>query len=388
MHDSLRDLLRRRAAEAGGASPDLAERSLRRARVIARRRIAAAASAAVAFVAIAGTAASALVLPDDTVPSAEDPITTVPDEPDDATTSAESAAECGRPSADWSGWGDSDSMGPLTELPESLYAQLDWSGGSLTQVWRYDRGDSDYFVEGSDFVIEHEIGSISAAPDGNRYIISMECSSWIGTVDESGDSIEDLGIDSLFCDPVWSPDSNSVAVTVPSPEYDERYLLDVATGEQTDLPDEVSCEPRWSGDGEYLVRSDGTFAIRPDGSGRTELQAPSTDEGELASLSSISADLERACFQIDTDADAGSGHVDPIRCDRYVDTETGAELELPLEAEGAQVVFLADGGMIISELTDQGIELALFDADGQNLDSRILDHRDAESAVLTGYYTD
>ncbi|GAB4002281.1 hypothetical protein GCM10029992_40050 [Glycomyces albus] len=50
-------------------------------------------------------------------------------------------------------------------------------------------------------------------------------------------------------------------------------------------------------------------------------------------------------------------------------------------------MFLADGGMIVTELTDAGVEVSLFDDEGRLLDDRVLDHRDANRAVLTGYYT-
>lgn len=384
MPDSLRDLLRQRAAESGGPSAGLTEGSLHKARGIARRRFAAVAAGAAAGLAIAGMAAGAIILPDDgTAPPAEEPTT---DEPADPTTAAtyepdEEAADCGRPSEDWSGWGDSDSIGPMTELPQALFVEFEWTGERMSEVWRYEDG-------GSDSVIAAQ--SLFPAPDGDRYVIAAECASTIGPIDAIDDTgaLIDLGVDSLYCAPVWSPDSNSVVLTVPSPEYDERYVLDVATGGQTELPEEVSCQPRWSGDGEYLVSTDGAVAMRPDGTGRTDLAGVETEEGEFASLSSVSADLDRACFQIDTGESASSGHVDPVRCDRYVDTATGAELDLPGGADGAQVVFLADGGMIIGELTDEGVEVSLFDDEGQLLDDRVLDHRGARSALLTGYYTE
>lgn len=380
MPDSLRDLLRQRAAESGGPAAGLAEGSLRKARGIARRRFAAVAVGAAAGLAIAGMAAGSLILPDDTAPPADGPTSAATDEPDEDSTTDETA-DCGRPGEGWSGWGDSDSIGPMTELPEALYVHFGWEGGPLTQTWRYDD-------EGSDYVIESEGASILGAPDGNRYLVMSLCGSWFQMLDESSPDLEDVGVDYMYCDPVWSPDSNSVVLTTPTPEYDDRYLLDLATGEQTDLPEEVSCQPRWSGDGEYLVSSDGSVAMRPDGTGRTELTPASTGEGQVASLSSISADLTRACFQIDDDEDAAAGHISARRCDRYVDTSTGDELSLPGGAEGSQVVFLADGAMIVSELTGEGVEISLFDGGGRLLDERVLDHRDARSAILTGYYTE
>lgn len=395
MPDSLRDLLRQRAAESGGPAAGLAEGSLRKARGIARRRFAAVAVGAAAGLAIAGMAAGALILPDDgTAPPVDDPTSATTDGPEDPTTAAteeldedsttEETANCGRPGEDWSGWGDSDSIGPMTELPESLYVRLSSTQGSLIQVHRYD-ADGEH-----EFVLEHPTLTPSVAPDGNRYLshLGMGCNTELGRLDgPEGESLT-IGADTQYCAPIWSPDSNRVTLTVPGPAADERYLLDLATGEQTELPQEVSCEPRWSADGEYLVSQN--VAIRPDGSGRVELEGLATwDEPDAtAALSSISADLGRACLEEYEPEEIASGHIAPRYCDLYVDTATGQELELPVGAERPQVIFLPEGGMIVTDQVGDVLRVMLFDLDGNELDRRDLRLEPWENATLQGYFTD
>ncbi|THV38570.1 hypothetical protein [Glycomyces buryatensis] len=383
MPDSLRELLQRLAAEGGTPPQDLTAGAMKKARVIGRRRMAAGALGAVAGLALTGIAAAALITPgDDSPPPPTNRETT--EAPTNSPTDDENEAEgdCGRPSTDWTGWGDSASTMELTELPEALYLELTWSDGTLTQVHRYAGGDSEYVLEG-------ESMGFSVAPDGNRYATTPMCGMAIATIGENAAAITGLGIDSLFCSPTWAPDSNSVAITVPSPEYDEGYLLDLATGEQTDLPEEVSCSPRWSAGGEYLVNGEGTVAMRTDGSDRTELAGASTwtSDETFSGLSAISADLGRACLQFDDAELASSGHIDPWRCDRLVDTASGDAIGLPVDTQENQVVFLADGGMIVSGRSGEDITVSLMDADMSLLDSRTLDAQDASTTRLMGYYT-
>lgn len=393
MPDSIREVLQGIAADGSAPSKDLAAGAFKRARRIGRQRMAAVAALAVVALVAGGVGGVALANMNEPVdpPPAVDPTTEEePTEPVETTEEEDSfenegedeywGGECERPPADWSGWGDSDSMRPMTELPEELYVFLGTNQAPLRQVHRYDS-------DGHEYVLDNETMRVQIAPDGNRHLTAMECGSPMGQLDAADEELERVSI-STVCLPSWSPDSNFITITTPSPDADDRYLLNVATGEQTPLPEEVSCSPVWSADGEYLV--DFNVAMRPDGSGRVEFPAAATwsTEEELPGLSAVSADLSRACLEMYEAEYAASGHIFPTKCDKYVDTETGAVLELPVPTQGiVQVVFLADGGMIVADHVADRLEVTLVSAAGSVLDERVLDLDHWTSASLEGYYT-
>jgi hypothetical protein len=383
MPDSIREVLQGIAGD-GAPERDLAAGAYRKARSMARRRLAAVAVAAIAGLAMAGGATAALVDRDraDELPPTGDPTvsgTATPSDPE--TTPTETGSACGVPE-DWSGWGPSGSMGELTAIPDGLVFEVSQDDVSSQPTFFRFEGE-----EGSEVLRD---GEYHMAPDGNRFAVggAEECAGSLASL--TGDKIDELGVFTVQCAPSWSPDSDRVVLNLADAESTGAYLLDVATGEAvSDLPEEVGCSPRWSADGEYLVSSDGSVAMRPDGSGRVELAGAavwSADDG-FTGLSSISADLSRACLQYDDGETGAAGHTRAARCDRYVDTATGEVLDLPVDAERPNAVFLADGSMIVCDDRYGQIVLTLVDADGTVLDTRTLPGQGTGGTILRGYFT-
>ncbi|MEV3937042.1 hypothetical protein AB0K52_13830 [Glycomyces sp. NPDC049804] len=382
MPDSIREVLQG-IAEGGAPERDLAAGAYRKARSMARRRLAVAV-AVVAGLAAAGGATAALVDRDraEELPPADGPTaseTATPSDPE--TTATETGAACSVPEG-WSGWGPSGSMGDLTAIPDGLVFEVSQDDISSEPTFFRFEGE-----EGNEVLRD---GEYHMAPDGNRFAVggAEACAGSLASL--TGDNLDELGVFTVQCAPSWSPDSDRVVLNLADAESTGAYLLDVATGEvSTDLPEEVGCSPRWSADGEYLVSSDGSVAMRPDGSGRVELEGAAAWSGDdgFTGLSSISADLSRACLQYDDEGTAAAGHTRAARCDRYVDTATGEVLDLPVDAGQPNAVFLADGSMIVCDDRYGEIVVTLVDADGTVLDTRTLPGQGTGGTILRGYYT-
>lgn len=385
MPDSIRELLQGIAVGEAGPSQDLAAGARRRARRIGRRRFAAGAVAAVCGLVLAGVATVAAVGGGVAAPPAGDPAASQGVED----TEAEKAPEgsCGMPDR-WLGWDAPEAVSTTLEaLPNVLYFEVYEEEESLSSIHRFEGGKHTTVLDPAyDYTL---------APNGERYTVvnGQECGGTVVSFAEA--DVLELAIDEE-CPPSWSPDSNRVVLS--APEAGSGHLLDVSTGEITELPGKFSCSPRWTPDGKYLVSGDGAYAARPDGSGEIVFESAEWWTGDLpfTGLSSISADLTRACFQYDdTDADTAlPSRVEANRCDRYVDLTTGEELELPVETERAQVVFLADGSMIVvddrSGTAEQAdtILVSLFDPEGNTLGERSLEgFGPAAGVFLRGYRT-
>lgn len=388
MPDSIREVLQGIADDEPEPSRDLAAGAYRRARSIGRRRFATVAVAALTGLAMA-SAAAAIVDRDrlDEQPPVDDPTVTdpatVPDDDEVTPTGEESENDetCGVPD-DWTGWGPSDSMGDMSSLPDAFVFEVRSDGASSDPtIVRFEGDEPSTVLQDGEYFV---------APDGSRFAVGSadECTGTLASL--IGDKIDGLPVFTAQCAPSWSPDSDRVVLNLADAESTGAYLLDVATGETSfEVPEEVGCSPRWSADGEYLASSDGAVAMRPDGSGRVELAGADSwnSESGFTGLSSISADLSRACLQFD-DETAASGHVDANRCDRYVDTATGEELELPVDAEAPNVVFLADGSMIVCDDQYGQIVLTLVGADGETLDSKTLPGQSSGGTFLRGYFVE
>lgn len=388
MPDSIREVLQGIAGDEG-PSRDLAAGAYRRARTIGRRRFSAVAVAVVAALAMAGGATASIIDRDRVEPPVGDPTTgtTAPTDPattpQEATpTGAETDGECSGLDG-WSGWGPSASMGDLDQLPDALVflvRQDDLDG--LETLVRFDGQTPSNAIDG-------EPGpGYAMAPDGDRFI-SSNGGTCDGTLETAGgERIDEVEVWTMYCKPSWSPDSDRVVLNRADPES-TAYLLDVATGAVSDVPAAVGCSATWSPDGEFLVSADGAVAMRPDGSGRVELAGADawTEAAGFVGVASISADLTRACLHFDDSEAAASGHVDAERCDRYVDTATGDELALPVEAQHPNVVFLADGSMIVCDDQYGQIVLTMVDAEGTVMDTRTLEGQGSGGTFLRGYYT-
>ncbi|GAB3231867.1 hypothetical protein GCM10027447_27290 [Glycomyces halotolerans] len=390
MSEPFGDVLRRRAAEGGGASAGLTEGALHRARRIGRRRLAAGTLGAVTGIALAGMAAAALVLPDEGtfVPPAGE--TTAPAE---APTTDGDGCGAMRPSEwdehgfSWPGLEPSGSQAALEALPERLYFRVGlMHPGPYTALLE---GGAATSLDGGE-----PSGYYSVAPDGRRALLSGseaegESCGWslVDLSEPDAAPVATFTVD-WSCPPSWAPDSDRVVITEPESVGDpESYVFDLVTGERVPLPAGVGCSPLWTPDGRYLV-GEGA-AVRPDGSERVELPgiAAWDDDPTVLGLGSVSADLSSACLHVDETA--GDGR--PFdHCGRYVDTATGAELELPVEEETQDVVFLPDGAMLVAAMSEAGSTLYFVDAAGEVTEQRRLPWTasDIEWIRLVGYYTD
>lgn len=385
MPDSIREVLQG-IADGEPPSRDLAAGAYRRARSIARRRMATIAVTVVIGLAMAGGATAAIVDRGqaEELRPADDPTVqttqTTPDETEATPTGSEEEGPCG---ASWSGWGASGSMTDLDALPDGLVFEVSQDGASEEPIFVRFEGEEPVTVLQND-------GEYHVAPDGSRFAVGgpSECEGTLATL--TGDKVDGLAVFTTQCKPSWAPDSDRVVLNAADAESTGAYLLDTATGATSfEVPEEVGCSPRWSADGEFLVSADGAVAVRPDGSDRTELAGAAAwnEDEEFTGLSSVSADLSRACLQYDEPEVAQSGHAQANRCDRYVDTATGEELELPVAAENPNVVFLADGSMIVCDDQYGQIALTLVGPDGATADTLQLPGQSAGGTILRGYYT-
>ncbi|MFG3341549.1 hypothetical protein [Glycomyces sp. NPDC048151] len=389
MPDSIREVLQG-IAEVEPPSRDLAAGAYRRARSIARRRVATIAFAVVAGLAMAGGTTAAIVDRDraEELPPAVDPTvgatdpTTVPDDDptaEDEATPTGAEAPCG---LEWSGWAPSGSMTDLGTLPDGLVFEVRQDGASAEPTFvRFEGGEPQTVLQND--------GEYFMAPDGSRFLVGSPdgCTGTVATL--TGDKVDGVGVFTAQCKPSWSPDSDRVVLNEADASSTGGYLLDLSTGEAAAVPEEVGCSPRWSGDGEFLVSSDGSVAMRPDGGDRVELAGAevwNADE-EFTGVSSVSADLSRACLQYDDAETAQAGHTQAHRCDRYVDTATGEVLDLPVEAQNPNVVFLADGSMIVCDDQYGQIVVTLADSDGKTMNAVQLPGQSSGGTILRGYYT-
>ncbi|WP_051704625.1 hypothetical protein [Glycomyces sp. NRRL B-16210] len=395
MPDSIRELLQGIAGDEPGPSADLAAGAFKRARTIGRRRMAAAVVGAVTALALASVGAAALIDPD-AAPEPAPAVTSATDaSPTDVSSPSEpveTTAESSAPETDstdhgcgsldgWDGWGASEASAPLQSLPEVLYFEVRDDGMDSPSIVRFDDDGHEYVLDGND--------GYALAPNGDRYATSAggECAMFLATLGGTGAEVPELGTFGPRCEPYWSPDSNRVVLNAPADDEGEGgFLLDVTTGESFALPAEVGCSPRWSADGEYLVSADLSVAMRPDGSGRVALGGVWTDAEDFTGLSAISADLGRACLQMD-ESPVPPDPADANRCDLYVDLRTGVELELPVATQSAQVVFLEDGSMIVTDDQYGTVVVSLVGEDGTVLDERTLPGLSSGGTYLRGYHT-
>lgn len=390
MPDSIREVLQGIAGDEG-PSRDLAAGAYRRARTITRRRLAAVAITVVAALAMAGGATAAIIDRDRVeTPPVGDPTGDATEAPTDPETTPSEVTPTGSEADDqctglegWSGWGPSDSMAALDALPERLVFLVRQDGHeAMETLVRFDGTTPSN-------AIDAEPGpAFRMAPDGERFTTSNggTCDGTLETV--GGERVTELEVWTMYCEPSWSPDSNRVLLNRADPE-NTAYLLDVATGAVSEVAAEVGCSAKWSPDGQFLISADGRAAMRPDGSDRVELAGAAAWTGEpgFIGVSSVSADLSRACLHFEDSESAASSHLDATRCDRYVDTSTGEELEPPVDAENPNVVFLADGSSIWCDDRYGEIVLTLVDGGGNVLDSRTLPGQSSGGTLLRGYYT-
>lgn len=375
MPESIRTLLHDIGDDDPGPSRDLAAGALSRARAIGRRRFAAGALGAVTALALAGAGTAGLIDDRDAedVSPAEEQSTV--EEETDPVEGEDLATTCGVRPQDWADMGftfpaigESGTSEPLVELPDNpVYRVYDNEVGMTSARIYADGTAEDLDVEGD---YEYHV-----APDANRVIA-------VNRADDCGAAYIEIGFDSAIedmpvfsvepfhCPIEWSPDSDKLLFSEPVGFEDPKsYVLDVVTGGLTELPEELPCGGVWLPDSEHLLFGD--TVIRPDGSDAVQLPglADAGDEGTWWPTG-ISADRGEVCVH---QVDPEEGDLDTWRCDRYLDAETGDELELPVSGDGDEhVVFLDDGSMLILVKTAAKTTQYLVDPDGTVVDEREL----------------
>jgi hypothetical protein len=366
--ESIRSLLHDIADDGSEPTRDLAAGAYKRARGIARRRFAVGAVSVVTALALGGAGTAGLLDRESNPgPSPADPTS------EDTDTSAEETDEsagCNVGVADWEeleyqfpARGESEANRTLTEIPdETLFRGLDETGGPATVMIS---GGEPSVLDVGDYLYY-------PAPDGNR-TMAVEKSDWCSGVylelhDTGFEAQPVFSFSPTGCPITWSPDSNRVLFTEYAGTADAKsYVLDVSTGELTDLPADLYCTAKWLPDSEHLWDNQGTV-MRYDGT--EPVDVPVVGDGDEAAYliaSGMSADMGEACAHL-TEGDSPGW-----RCDRYYDMETGDEIDLPVvggpsDDEMRQVEFLEDGSMLILRQTASTATLYLVGPDGELAD--------------------
>ncbi|SDD64580.1 hypothetical protein [Glycomyces harbinensis] len=408
MPDSIRELLQGIAGDEPGPSRDLASGALKRARGIGRRRVAAGALGVVVALALAGAGVAGIVNARgaDPVPPADDPSSTV-DDPSSAAETAtpddeDVATGCGVRPGDWEegtfpARGDSDSAADLDGLPaEVLFRMTDAAlGDRSTQRVLFGPGEEE--TSGLDVQSDY---LYHPAPDGVR-ALAVDRGDQCGAAyvelndfryegpDEFAFATEQvISVEPVHCTISWSPDSNKVLFHEPIGFEDPKgYMLDVSTGALTELPEALGCGAVWLPDGEFVWDGQSTV-MRPDGSDATELPGLADHligGDDLWWPTGVSADGGEVCAQ---DYREEEGDIDPWTCDFYVDTATGDELELPVEGDSQQVVFLADGSMLELVEVDGTRTVYLIDPAGAIVEELTMSGMLDGELELLSYFTE
>lgn len=371
MPESIRSLLHDIADDGSEPTRDLAAGAYRRARGIARRRFAIGAVSVVTALALGG-AGTAGLLDRDRVPSPADPTTTeaTPDDPETSEETDEGAG-CNVGVADWEGLGyefpargESEADRTLTEIPDEILLRGEGETGEPATL-AVRGGEPSLLDDAGDYLYY-------PAPDGNR-TLAVNKSDWCsGAYFELNDAEFEaqpvFSFSVTACPITWSPDSNRVLFTEAGGTADEQsYVLDVSTGEVTELPEELYCTAKWLPDSEHLWDNQGTV-MHYDGTALDTVPViTQASEFEYLIASGMSADRGESCLH-QTEGDSPGW-----RCDRYFDMETGDEIDLPVVGgrdDGAtrQVEFLEDGSMLILEQTASAATLYLVGPDGELAD--------------------
>ncbi|WP_112139410.1 hypothetical protein [Glycomyces dulcitolivorans] len=394
MPESIRSLLHDIADDGSQPSRDLAAGAYKRARTITRRRFAIGAVSVVTALALGGAGTAGLLDRDDeALPSPADPTTTA----EGVETTEEETDEgsgCGVRPQDWDDQGftfpaldDSGTERDMEgELPNPMNYRLvnQEDGESTWRLYEDDRTEA-LDIEG-DYVY-------NVAPDGNRVAAINRgdlCSGAYMEIgfDSSQEAIPVLTVEPVHCPTVWSQDSDKLLFTEPTVYEDAKtYVLNVSTGELTVLAEmqgDMFCAGEWMPDSERIW-SGSDLIWNLDGTVDRELPALADLVANQNLLGAgISADGGEACFD---DLGEAEGDSSGRFCDVYVDTATGEELDLPVEGENRQVVFLYDGTMLILSHADGVATQFLVDADGNVVDERELPAElGGDSLELVTYY--
>ncbi|WP_026930601.1 hypothetical protein [Glycomyces tenuis] len=224
MPDSLRELLRQRASEAGVPAGDLTAGAIKRSRAIGRRRLAAGTIGAVAGLAVTGMAAAALSMPgerEDPAPPIDDPVTvttspspTASEDPTEgAPTEGESVEDDATegPGDETSSAADDDSTSPQ----ETEEADIDPRLEAIVGTWEAEY--EDVGPHGSSLTIEED-GTATLRSFANQHG-PYEGEIILGSQDPHRfEGVESETQDEIVVEFGFDPEADTLTLTYPSGE--------------------------------------------------------------------------------------------------------------------------------------------------------------------------
>jgi Tol biopolymer transport system component len=178
----------------------------------------------------------------------------------------------------------------LAEDPAGSEFDGDWSPNGRLVVYRDStRGlnvDDEIYVVRSDGTRSRNITNHPAndwgpdwSPDGSTIVFNSDRDGALRGyfVEPDGANVRPVGVESWFEYPVWSPDGTRIVFTGASGDNYEVFVLDVATGEVTQLTNVPGDDswPVWSPDGSLIA-----FSSERDDCGRVPPTQDCWDDGE------------------------------------------------------------------------------------------------------------
>jgi TolB protein len=163
--------------------------------------------------------------------------------------------------------------------------------------------------------------------------------------------------DGVCVEPAWAPDSTRLLIGVTSAGQDNANvgILDIRTGAFTRLANRIAgCHLTWAADGKAIAFADGdgkVFVTKPDGSRPRAI--PGVGVGHPArppysfDLESASVGGARVALLLNDGSSPAGDVVRDLYSNAILDTRTGKKAEVPVEGQLLQVVFRADGNMVI-----------------------------------------
>lgn len=223
-----------------------------------------------------------------------------------------------------------------------------------------------------------EAWNATVSPDGLWIAYVDDESGELIVADRAGGQARSLmsGVIGVGYEPAWSPDSTRLLVGR-SPDADGIVTLgvvEVASGAFTELPHQPEAiHPLWSADGQHLGFATGTCQIGiADVDGGNARQVPVFGSLDV----SVNPERRRSCDPYSISPDGGLMAVNQrtgdepdgdvgrdLWADAVVDTQTGADVALPVPGRLAAVLFLPNGEVLVRSTDGDTFTLTLLSPD-------------------------
>jgi TolB protein len=208
-------------------------------------------------------------------------------------------------------------------------------------------------------------GVAVVSPDGSKVVYVNESTLWL--TDGAGANGRKLGTgfrDYGF-EPVWSPTGDRLLVAKGKAEADTATLgiVTIATGAFTPLAHNPGgIHYVWSGDGKHLGYATGNCHLGiSDADGGNARVIPDVVSCDPFSLS---ADGTKMAVDVIHPGDDAGDIAPNMTVDAVIDTTTGKAVAVPVTGEVCQLLFRADGSMLVRARTGKSVTLTLLGADG------------------------